>query len=89
MGLATANGPFVQQYVQGSVQQMSNAALNAQIQNKAALPNSLQPTLKGASSVPNLVSKNPPQLAPVQSTPLSASTSHVHSEAVYSFTELI
>uniref|UniRef100_A0A672NDS8 histone acetyltransferase n=1 Tax=Sinocyclocheilus grahami TaxID=75366 RepID=A0A672NDS8_SINGR len=50
MGLATANGPFGQQYAQGSVQQMSGAGLNAQIQNKAALPNSLQPTLKGASS---------------------------------------
>uniref|UniRef100_A0A673NBL9 histone acetyltransferase n=1 Tax=Sinocyclocheilus rhinocerous TaxID=307959 RepID=A0A673NBL9_9TELE len=66
MGLATANGPFGQQYSQGSVPQMSSAGLNAQIQNKAALPNSLQPTLKGASSVPNLVS-NPPQLQQVPS----------------------
>uniref|UniRef100_A0A9J7YS57 histone acetyltransferase n=1 Tax=Cyprinus carpio carpio TaxID=630221 RepID=A0A9J7YS57_CYPCA len=47
MGLATANGPFGQQYSQGSVPQMSSAGLNAQMQNKAALPNSLQPTLKG------------------------------------------
>lgn len=87
MGLATANGPFGQQYAQGSVQQMSSAGLNAQIQNKAALPNSLQPTLKGASSVPNLVS-NPPQLAMVQSRTLQASSCHtsiqqpfIHSES--------
>lgn len=62
MGLANANGPFGQQYAQGPVQQMTSAALNAQLQNK----NSLQPTLKGASSVPNLVS-NPSQLSPDQS----------------------
>lgn len=66
MGLSNANGPFGQQYAQGSVQQMTGAGLNAQLQNKAALSNSLQPTLKGASSVPNLVSY-PPKLPPVQS----------------------
>ncbi|XP_026065853.1 CREB-binding protein-like isoform X2 [Carassius auratus] len=65
MGLATANGPFGQQYSQGSVPQMSSAGLNAQIQNKAALPNNLQPTLKGASSVPNLLQQQVPSVGMV------------------------
>uniref|UniRef100_A0A8C1CNQ9 histone acetyltransferase n=1 Tax=Cyprinus carpio carpio TaxID=630221 RepID=A0A8C1CNQ9_CYPCA len=65
MGLATANGPFGQQYSQGSVPQMSSAGLNAQMQNKAALPNSLQPTLKGASSVPNLLQQQVPSVGMV------------------------
>ncbi|TRY97269.1 hypothetical protein DNTS_020570 [Danionella cerebrum] len=60
MGLATTNGPFGQQYAQGSVQQMPNVGLNAQIQNKATLPNTLQPGLKGASSVPNLLQQQVP-----------------------------
>ncbi|XP_051570050.1 CREB-binding protein-like isoform X2 [Myxocyprinus asiaticus] len=62
MGLATTNGPFGQQYAQGSVQQMTSAGMNAQLQNKAALSNSLQPTLKGASSVPNLLQQQVPSV---------------------------
>uniref|UniRef100_A0A673N7W7 histone acetyltransferase n=1 Tax=Sinocyclocheilus rhinocerous TaxID=307959 RepID=A0A673N7W7_9TELE len=72
MGLATANGPFGQQYSQGSVPQMSSAGLNAQIQNKAALPNSLQPTLKGASSVPNLLQQQVPSVGMVPGQGVSA-----------------
>uniref|UniRef100_A0A671RS28 histone acetyltransferase n=1 Tax=Sinocyclocheilus anshuiensis TaxID=1608454 RepID=A0A671RS28_9TELE len=72
MGLASANGPFGQQYSQGSVPQMSSAGLNAQIQNKAALPNSLQPTLKGASSVPNLLQQQVPSVGMVPGQGVSA-----------------
>ncbi|XP_056608179.1 CREB-binding protein-like isoform X1 [Triplophysa dalaica] len=65
MGLSNANGPFGQQYAQGSVQQMTGSGLNAQLQNKAALSNSLQPTLKGASSVPNLLQQQVPSVGMV------------------------
>ncbi|XP_051573028.1 CREB-binding protein-like isoform X2 [Myxocyprinus asiaticus] len=72
MGLATANGPFGQQYAQSSVQQMTSAGLNAQLQNKAALSNSLQPTLKGASSVPNLLQQQVPSVGMVPGQGVSA-----------------
>ncbi|XP_062840923.1 CREB binding protein b isoform X2 [Trichomycterus rosablanca] len=59
MGMGATNGPFGQQYVQGAVQQMNSAGVNVQLQNKAALSNSIQPTLKGASSVQNLLQQVP------------------------------
>ncbi|XP_073721148.1 histone lysine acetyltransferase CREBBP-like isoform X2 [Misgurnus anguillicaudatus] len=65
MGLANANGSFGQQYAQGSVQQMTSSGLNAQLQNKAVLSNSLQSTLKGASSVPNLLQQQVPTVGMV------------------------
>lgn len=58
MGMSGA--PFGQQYGQAGVQQMGAAGVNAQqLQNKTALSNNLPqfPTeLKGAGSVPNMVS---------------------------------
>uniref|UniRef100_A0A667YLC8 histone acetyltransferase n=1 Tax=Myripristis murdjan TaxID=586833 RepID=A0A667YLC8_9TELE len=59
MGMSGA--PFGQQYGQAGVQQMGAAGVNTQqLQNKTALPNSLPQfpaELKGAGSVPNLVSQ--------------------------------
>ena len=55
--MGMAGPPFGQQYGQVGVQQMGPGGLNAQqLQNKAALPNSLQ----GPGSVPNLV-RTPPR----------------------------
>lgn len=58
--MGMSGGPFGQQYGQSGVQQMGAAGVNAQqLQNKATLSNNLPqfPTeLKGAGSVPNLVS---------------------------------
>lgn len=56
MGLGATNGPFGQQYIQGAMQQITSAGVNVQLQSKAAPSNSLQPTLKGAPSIQNLVS---------------------------------
>lgn len=56
MCLGAVNGPFGQQYAQGAVQQITSAGVNVQLQSKAPLSSSLQPTLKGASSAQNLVS---------------------------------
>lgn len=59
MGMAGGNSPFGQ--YQGGGQQMGTAGVNAQLQNKGTMPNSLPPfptDLKGAAvtSVPNMVS---------------------------------
>lgn len=58
MGMSGA--PFGQQYGQAGVQQMGAAGVNAQqLQNKTALSNNLPQfpaELKGAGSVPNMVS---------------------------------
>lgn len=55
-----SGAPFGQQYGQAGVQQMGAAGVNGQqLQNKTALSNNLPqfPTeLKGAGSVPNMVS---------------------------------
>lgn len=65
-----SGAPFGQQYGQAGVQQMGAAGVNAQqLQNKTALSNNLPQfpaELKGAGSVPNMVSvtrkKVPPPL---------------------------
>lgn len=55
--------PFSQQYGQPGVQQMGAAGVNAQqLQNKTAISNNLPQfpaDLKGAGSVPNMVSVRP------------------------------
>ncbi|XP_058266335.1 CREB binding protein b isoform X2 [Hemibagrus wyckioides] len=59
-GLGAVNGPFGQQYAQGAVQQITSAGINVQLQSKAPLSSSLQPTLKGASSAQNLLHQQVP-----------------------------
>ncbi|MCJ8739495.1 hypothetical protein PDJAM_G00047830 [Pangasius djambal] len=63
MGLGATNGPFGQQYALGAVQQITSAGVNVQLQSKAALSNSLQPTMKGASSVQNLLHQPVPTVS--------------------------
>lgn len=67
MGIAGAQ--FGQQYSQAGVQQMGTPGVNGQqLQNKTALSNNLPqfPTeLKGAGSVPNMVSVKPSLCFPV------------------------
>ncbi|KAI5628801.1 CREB-binding protein isoform X2 [Silurus asotus] len=60
VGLGGTNGHFGQQYAQSSVQQITSAGVNAQLQNKAALSNSLPPTLKPSSSVQNPLNQQVP-----------------------------
>lgn len=57
---------YGQQYVQGPVQQLNNAAVNVQHQNKSALQNSIPSTLKGASGVQNLLHQQVSGMIPVQ-----------------------
>ncbi|KAJ8398757.1 hypothetical protein AAFF_G00419540 [Aldrovandia affinis] len=69
MALSGSNGPFGQAYGQSASQQLGGAAVNTQLQNKAALPNSLSPfptDLKGAASMPNLsqLQQQPQQQVP-------------------------
>lgn len=58
--MAMSGAPFAQQYGQAGVQQMGATGVNAQqLQNKTALSNNLSQfpaELKGAGSVPNMVS---------------------------------
>lgn len=59
--MGMAGSPFGQQYSQGGVQQQMGVNAQQQLRNKAALANSLPPfpsDLKGASSMPNLVSSS-------------------------------
>lgn len=67
MGMSGA--PFGQQYGQAGVQQMGTAGVNGQqLQNKTALSNNLPQfsnELKGAGSVPNMVSVKPSLFFPV------------------------
>lgn len=64
-----SGAPFGQQYGQAGVQQMGTAGVNGQqLQNKTALSNNLPQfsnELKGAGSVPNMVSVKPSLFFPV------------------------